>query len=155
MDIEHRDEQKQPKLILHLCIQQIIIMKLVKRNISAKDGSGSIILCPNTPEDLWHAYNLLQKGDCVRCTTVRKVVKESFSTGSTTSSKKRLMLTVQIKKVEFDPDSLEVRLSGKVQSENDFVRMGAHHTLTLELKYELSVVDLLIDLFDDSFFCIS
>jgi hypothetical protein len=102
-------------------------MKLIKRNISAKDGSGTIMLCPNTPEDLWHAYNLLQKGDLVRCTTVRKVVKES-STGSTTSSKKRLMLTIEMKRVDFDPDALQVRLSGKVQSENDFVRMGAHHT---------------------------
>lgn len=113
-------------------------MKLVKRSISAKDGSGSIMLRPDTPEDLWHTYNLLQKGDCVRCTTVRKVVKES-STGSTTSSKKRLMLTIEVKKVDFDPDALEVRLSGKVQSENDFVRMGAHHTLTLELNQNYSL----------------
>lgn len=113
-------------------------MKLVKRSISSKDGSGSISLRPDTPEDLWHAYNLLQKGDCVRCTTVRKVVKES-STGSTTSSKKRLTLTIEVKKVDFDPDALEVRLSGRVQQENDFVRMGAHHTLTLELNQNFSL----------------
>ncbi|KAL3945910.1 MAG: hypothetical protein SGBAC_000061 [Bacillariaceae sp.] len=113
-------------------------MKLVKRSISSKDGSGSISLRPDTPEDLWHAYNLLQKGDCVRCTTVRKVVKES-STGSTTSNKKRLTLTIEVKKVDFDPDALEVRLSGRVQQENDFVRMGAHHTLTLELNQNFSL----------------
>lgn len=89
-------------------------------------------------EDLWHAYNLLQKGDLVRCTTVRKVVKES-NTGSTTSSKKRLMLTIELKKIEFDPDVLEVRLSGTVTSENELVRMGAHHTLTLELDQNFSV----------------
>jgi protein pelota len=113
-------------------------MKIIKRNISAKDGTGSIMIRPDTPEDLWHAYNLLQKGDLVRCTTVRKVVKES-NTGSTTSSKKRLMLTIKVKKVEFDPDSLEVRLSGTVQSENDLVRLGSHHTLTLELNQNFSV----------------
>jgi protein pelota len=113
-------------------------MKLIKRSISAKDGSGSIMLRPDTPEDLWHAYNLLQKGDLVRCTTVRKVVKES-STGSTTSNKKRIMLTIDVKSIDFEPDVLEVRLSGKVQSENDFVRMGAHHTLTLELNQNFSL----------------
>ncbi|KAL3920606.1 MAG: hypothetical protein SGILL_003180 [Bacillariaceae sp.] len=96
------------------------------------------MLRPETPEDLWHTYNLLQNGDSVRCTTVRKVVKES-NTGSTTSSKKRLMLTIQVKKVDFDPDALEVRLSGTVQSENDLVRMGAHHTLTLELNQNFSI----------------
>ncbi|KAG7353706.1 cell division protein pelota PelA [Nitzschia inconspicua] len=113
-------------------------MKILKKNISAKDGSGSIMLRPETPEDLWHSYNLLQKGDMVRCTTVRKVVKES-NTGSTTSSKKRLNLTIQLKKVDFDPDALEVRLSGTVQSENELVRMGAHHTLTLELNQNFSI----------------
>jgi protein pelota len=113
-------------------------MKVLKKNISAKDGSGSIMLLLETPEDLWHSYNLLQKGDMVRCTTVRKVVKES-NTGSTSSSKKRLMLTIQVKKVEFDPDALEVRLSGTVQSENESVRMGAHHTLTLELNQKFSI----------------
>lgn len=128
-------EKVQTKTIISPEFQE---MKLVKRNISAKDGSGSISVRPETPEDLWHAYNLLQKGDCVRCTTVRKVVKES-STGSTTSSKKRLMLTIEVKKVDFDPDALEVRLSGKVQSENDFVRMGAHHTLTLELNQNFTL----------------
>lgn len=113
-------------------------MKIIKRSISAKDGSGFIMLRPETSEDLWHAYNLLQKGDLVRCTTSRKVVKES-NTGSTTSSKKRLMLTINVKKIEFDPDALEVRLSGSVQSENDFVRLGSFHTLTLELNQNFSI----------------
>ena len=113
-------------------------MKIVKKNISMKDGSGSILLRPETPEDLWHSYNLLRTGDLVRCTTVRKVVKES-STGSTTSSKKRLMLTIRLKTIDFDPDALQVRLSGVVENQNDLVRLGAHHTLTLELHQNFSI----------------
>jgi protein pelota len=49
------------------------------------------------------------------------------------------MLTVQVKKVEFDPDALEVRLSGITVSENELVRLGAHHTLTLELNQNFSI----------------
>jgi protein pelota len=113
-------------------------MKLLKKQISAKDGSGTVLLRPDTTEDLWHAYNLLQVGDCVRCTTVRKVTKES-STGSTQSNKKRMMLTVAVEKVDFDADVLQVRLSGTVQAESEFVRMGAYHTLTLELNQSFSV----------------
>lgn len=107
-------------------------MKLTKKDISAKDGSGTVGLKPETPEDLWHAYNLLQTGDLVRCTTIRKVMKET-NTGSTSSNKMRMMLTIEVKKVDFDVDSLQLRLSGTNQSENEHVRMGAHHTLTLEL----------------------
>jgi protein pelota len=113
-------------------------MKLLKRQISAKDGSGFVFLRPDTPEDLWFAYNLLQNGDLVRCTTHRKVIKES-NTGSVSSSKKRMMLTISLQKVDFDPVSLQVRLSGTVQQENDFVRLGSYHTLTLELNQNFSI----------------
>lgn len=113
-------------------------MKLLKRQISAKDGAGTVLLRPDQDEDLWHAFNLLQVGDKVRCSTHRKVVKES-STGSVSSSKRRMMLTVELKKVDFDPDSLQVRISGTVEAENEHVQLGAHHTLTLEMHQNFSV----------------
>jgi protein pelota len=113
-------------------------MKLLKRDVSAKDGSGYVTLLPNTPEDLWHTYNLLQTGDRIRCTTLRKVSKES-STGSVTSSKVRMNLTIDVKRVEFFKDSLEVRISGPNSAESAHVRMGAHHTLTLELDRQFSI----------------
>jgi protein pelota len=113
-------------------------MKLLKKNISAKDGGGTVLLRPETPEDLWHSYNLLQVGDLVRCTTLRKVVKES-STGSTSSNKVRMSLTIEVTKVDFDPTSLQVRLSGPNREESEHVRMGAHHTLTLELDRNFSI----------------
>src|SRR6056300_993464 len=113
-------------------------MKLLKKSISAKDGSGYISLLPNTPEDLWHTYNLLQKGDKVRCTTLRKVNEET-STGSVTSSKVRMNLTIEVTKLEFFKDSLEVRISGPNSAESAHVRMGAFHTLTLELDRQFSI----------------
>lgn len=113
-------------------------MKVLKKQISAKDGSGTVVLRPETSEDLWHCFNLLQKGDLVRTTTVRKVVKET-STGSTSSQKKRLNLTIQIEKVAFDPQSLELRLSGPTTSESELVRMGAYHTLNVELNQNFSL----------------
>lgn len=113
-------------------------MKLLKRNISAKDGSGTITLLPTTPEDLWHTYNLLQLTDLVRCTTLRKVSKES-STGSVTSSKVRMNLTIEVTKLEFDKDTLQVRISGPNSAENQHVKMGAFHTLTLELDRQFTI----------------
>jgi protein pelota len=113
-------------------------MKLLKRDISSKDGSGFVSLLPTTPEDLWHTYNLLQTGDRIRCTTLRKVNKES-STGSVTSTKVRMNLTIEVTKVEFFKDSLEVRISGPNSAESAHVRMGAFHTLTLEIDRQFSI----------------
>lgn len=113
-------------------------MKLLKKQISQKDGSGTILIQPDTAEDLWHSYNLIRIGDSVRCTTVRKVVQES-STGSTSSSRKRFMLTIAVEKVEFDAQGLQLRISGTVESEHDQIRRGSYHTATLELHQSFQI----------------
>lgn len=48
-------------------------MKLLKKQISEKDGAGSVLLRAEEPEDMWHIYNLILVGDSVKTTTVRKV----------------------------------------------------------------------------------
>jgi stalled ribosome rescue protein Dom34 len=48
-------------------------MKLLKKQISEKDGAGSVLLRAEEPEDMWHIYNLILAGDSVKTTTVRKV----------------------------------------------------------------------------------
>ena len=75
-------------------------MKLVHRSLE-KDGAGSIHLVPEESEDMWHAFNLIQEGDAVRASTVRKVVNES-ATGSRSSDKVRTTLTVQVENIDFD-----------------------------------------------------
>lgn len=107
-------------------------MKLVSRDISGRDGTGTVVLRPEEPEDMWHIYNLICTGDSVRTQTYRKLVKES-ATGSTTSNKIRLNLTIRVERAQFDPDTCVLRLSGKICEESEHVKMGAYHTLDLEL----------------------
>ena len=38
-----------------------------------QDGAGTLALIPEEAEDMWHAFNLIAKGDCVRANTIRKV----------------------------------------------------------------------------------
>lgn len=35
----------------------------------------SVVLVPEDPEDMWHAYNLIAEGDQVRSSTIRKVCR--------------------------------------------------------------------------------
>lgn len=121
-------------------------MKILKRNISAKDGSGTVVLRCEVPEDLWHLYNMLQEkqGDRLKASTMRKVTTVS-STGSTNSNKKRLNLTVEVYKVEFDPESEEIRASGPNRQENEFVKLGAYHTLTVTLDMTFTIEKLCWD----------
>ncbi|VVC92657.1 unnamed protein product [Leptidea sinapis] len=106
-------------------------MKLVFRNIE-KDGSGNIALVPEESEDMWHAFNLIAEGDAVTASTVRKVQNES-STGSSTSSRVRTTLTISVENIDFDTQACVLRLKGRNIVENQYVKMGAYHTLDLEL----------------------
>ena len=47
-------------------------MKKVGQHLE-KDQSGSITLVAEEAEDMWHAYNLIYKGDMLKSTTMRWV----------------------------------------------------------------------------------
>merc|ERR1719189_2852875 len=106
-------------------------MKLVHKSLE-RDGAGSIALVPEEAEDMWHAFNLIQKEDAVRASTVRKVVNES-ATGSRSADKVRTTLTVQVETIDFDTQAGMLRLKGRNIEENPHVKMGAYHTIDLEL----------------------
>ncbi|EAU84885.2 pelota [Coprinopsis cinerea okayama7 len=121
-------------------------MKLVNRWFD-KNGAGHVTLRPEDNEDMWHLYNLISEGDAVRATALRRVQNVS-STGSTESHRVRTTLTIQVSRVEFSPASsgqdgsensaggsvpnASLHISGPVISENQYVRMGAFHTLDIE-----------------------
>lgn len=118
-------------------------MKLVFKSIE-KDGCGSIGLIPEESEDMWHAYNLITKGDTVTASTVRKVQTES-STGSSTSSRVRTTLTIRVENIDFDTQACVLRLKGRNIVENQYVKMGAYHTLDLELNRKFVMQKVLWD----------
>ena len=108
-------------------------MKLVSKGSLPQLGlSGEVKLLPETVEDLWHTYNLLILGDEISAAAIRKVSKES-STGSVDSQRVRVTLRVRLQSIDFDPEGGELRLGGVVTNEVEGVRLGSHHTLTLEL----------------------
>lgn len=87
---------------------------------------------------MWHAYNLIQEGNLVRASTIRKVQTES-STGSSSSNRVRTTLTIQVETVDFDTQACVLRLKGRNVQENQYVKMGAYHTLDLEVNRKFTV----------------
>ncbi|KAJ1675898.1 Translation factor pelota [Spiromyces aspiralis] len=130
-------------------------MKLLRKNIE-KDQSGFVRLEPEESEDMWHLYNLIQKGDQVEATTVRYVplpvcciplalqlltptafgpnrgVKSESSTGSVSTQRVRTKLRVNVRDIFFDIQAGALRINGQNVLENKF--LGQFHTIDLELK---------------------
>jgi protein pelota len=97
-------------------------MRLIKKNIDRGFG-GELKLEPEEQEDMWHAYNLIAVGDSLRASTVRKVVQTS-DTGSSSTTKKRMILTIDVLAVDYDSAACALRVKGRTSEENDFVKKG-------------------------------
>ncbi|PYH84036.1 putative translation factor pelota [Aspergillus uvarum CBS 121591] len=106
-------------------------MRLVKNKIEL-NGSGTVTLCPEEPEDMWHAYNLIRPGDLLRASAIRRVTTTQ-ETGSTSSARVHLNLEIRVKSLDFDPQSSQLHVSGQIVNETAHTKVGQHHTLDLEL----------------------
>ncbi|OJJ86888.1 putative translation factor pelota [Aspergillus glaucus CBS 516.65] len=106
-------------------------MRLIKNKVEL-NGSGTVTLCPEEPEDMWHAYNLIRPGDLLRASAIRKVTTTQ-DTGSTISTRVHLTLEIRVKNLDFDPQSSQLHVGGQIVNETPHTKIGQHHTLDLEL----------------------
>ncbi|EPS30292.1 hypothetical protein PDE_05243 [Penicillium oxalicum 114-2] len=106
-------------------------MRLIKNKIE-HGGSGEVTLCPEEPEDMWHAYNLIRPGDLLRASAIRRVTTVQ-DTGSTSSARVHLNLVIKVKNLDFDPQSSQLHVSGQIVNETAHTKIGQFHTLDLEL----------------------
>ncbi|KAI5589560.1 hypothetical protein POPTR_005G204500v4 [Populus trichocarpa] len=105
-------------------------MKINRRDL-VPDGPGSVKMTPVDADDLWFVYNLIAHGDSVMAVTVRKVLRET-STGRD-AERVKLKLEIKVEAIEYDKVGSVLRIRGKNVLENEYVKIGAFHTLEIEL----------------------
>lgn len=106
-------------------------MRIVRRDL-VKNGPGSVKMIPVDPDDLWYTYNLIAPGDTVLAVTVRKVLREVAS-GGRDAERVKLKLEINVESVDYDKVGSVLRIRGKNILENEHVKIGAFHTLEIEL----------------------
>lgn len=106
-------------------------MKINRRDL-VPDGPGSVKMTPIDADDLWFVYNLIAQGDSVMAGTVRKVLRET-STGRD-AERVKLKLEIKVEAIEYDKVGSVLRIRGKNVLENEYVKIGAFHTLEIELR---------------------
>ncbi|KAJ6998324.1 protein PELOTA 1 [Populus alba x Populus x berolinensis] len=104
-------------------------MKINRRDL-VPDGPGSVKMTPVDADDLWFVYNLIAHGDSVMAVTVRKVLRET-STGRD-AERVKLKLEIKVEAIEYDKVGSVLRIRGKNVLENEYVKIGAFHTLEIE-----------------------
>lgn len=102
-------------------------MKIVHQN----PKTGEIKLVAENLDDIWHLYNIVEKGDLVRGVAFRTAEdhKEDRIRAKKTE-KKRMFLGIRVEEVEFHEFSNRLRILGViVEGPQD---LGQHHTFNID-----------------------
>ena len=114
-------------------------MKILEESFT-KGGGGHVRLVPDDAEDMWQLYNLLRADDHVECVTFRKVTRGGTGGGELgggggggDSERVRVKLRVHVETIEYDGDGEAIRVKGRNTSETEHVKLGAYHTLDVDV----------------------
>lgn len=88
------------------------------------------MLC-DSPEDLWHIYNIVTKGDFIKTKTFRKVTHENSQGVKTNAVKKIINITIKIEEIEYDNKEGLMRFKGKNVSENEHISVGQYQSIEI------------------------
>ncbi|KAH7826810.1 putative protein pelota [Monocercomonoides exilis] len=106
-------------------------MKILHRSIQ-RNGAGTVNLIPETDDDLWHAFNLIQIGDCVSTKTMRRVKLETQA-NATRGERVPVFLKIAVTSSYFNGQELELRIKGTIRDSHQLgIQNGSSHTLVMQ-----------------------
>lgn len=91
----------------------------------------------DNPDDLWHLYNVIGKGDRVGALSARREETGADKLRQERGEKKKMWLEVEVAEVEFAEFSDRLRVSGVIREGPQ--DLGSFHTLNLTMDDEVSI----------------
>jgi protein pelota len=100
--------------------------------------NGSMRVQIETEDDIWHLYNVLETGDIIKASTVRRDEKATDKLRAERAEKKRMTLSVRTEKIEFSDSDLRLRILGVITDGPQDI--GQYHTLIFEVGETLTII---------------
>lgn len=99
-----------------------------------KREKNSIVLRPESTEDLWHLEKIIKEGDRVKAVTERKVEEASGT------SREKMKLTLEIEKTEFHKGYGKLKILGTIlEGPEEYVSFGSHHSFYISPRETLTI----------------
>ena len=92
----------------------------------AKGKMSLIILDPNTPDEYWHVYNGIERGDHILAKTSRKVKLKNKVT------QVYLHLEIEVENIQLHAESPVIQIHGKNLTKNEYIGVRIYHTLQID-----------------------
>ena len=103
-------------------------------------GKATMII--DTIDDLWHLYNIIQKGDLLQTKVTRKVAIQPNNENKkkSTSSKKQFFVTIKVETIDYDMQGDEIRINGKNVYQNEYISVGQYQSAFIRKTVKFSLV---------------
>ncbi len=111
-------------------------MKIVQKNLQ----QGFIKVVADTPDDLWHLYNVIYKGDEVYAMTSRAIKTDTPTSRPKSAERVSAFMGVKVESVSWDKFLGKLRVHGLIIHAPDIIPTGAHHTLAISLNQQMTIV---------------
>ena len=101
--------------------------------------TGEIKVQLESQDDVWHIYNLVEKGDLVTAATYRRLETKLFKDKlrPERGEKRKMTLGIRVEETEYHEFTERLRVSGKIEEGPQ--DLGQHHTLNLEVGEILTI----------------
>jgi protein pelota len=93
------------------------------------EGGVHFVVKLQTAEDVWHLYNMVEVGDDIRCSTTRKITKETAS--GAVAEKRHMTLNIHSTAITYDNAGGFLRVSGLNRTVSEWVPQNSQHTLQI------------------------
>lgn len=111
-------------------------MKIIEKNLH----KGYIKLVPDSVDDFWHLYNVINKGDEVYAYSSRAIKTDQEYSRPKSGERFSAFMGVKVEGVSWDKFLGKLRVHGTICQAPEVIPPGAHHTLSISLQQPLTIV---------------
>lgn len=111
-------------------------MKIIQKDLH----QGFVKVVPDTPDDLWHLYNVIYKGDEVYAMSSRAIKSDTETSRPKSAERVSAFMGVKVESVGWDKFLGRLRVHGLICHAPDIIPEGAHHTLSIALNQPMTIV---------------
>jgi protein pelota len=111
-------------------------LKITEKNLQ----QDFVKVVPDTPDDLWHLYNVIYKGDEVYAYSSRAIKSDTETSRPKSGERVSAFMGVKVESVSWDKFLGKLRVHGLIIHAPDIIPTGAHHTLAIALNQQMTIV---------------
>lgn len=101
---------------------------------------GYVKVVPESPDDLWHLYNIIYRDDEVYAFTSRAIKSETEASRPKSGERVSAFMGVKVENVAWDKFLGKLRVHGIIIHAPDIIPTGAHHTISVSLNQPATIV---------------